>query len=173
MARMRKWLALAAALLTLAFCLTGCTGRVSEPPDLQVTAQVEGEALSLPWTVGLNQWDSVAYDREDVLVSLMKDQTASAVPQLAEGTTLKLELAQRVPDEAVLTVVVLNEDGSVLEEGEAQTVTLEAAETGSRLTIEVQRPDGQDAQSGELLLGYRLRCLWQENSCEYGWVLRV
>ena len=133
----------------------------------------EGEALSLPWTVGLNQWDSVAYDREDVLVSLMKDQTAAAVPQLPEGTTLELDLAQRVPDEAVLMVLVLNEDGSVLEEGEAQTETPEAAETGSRLTIEVQRPDGQDAQSGELLLGYRLRCRWQENSCEYGWVLRV
>lgn len=167
-----RWLA-AVLLLSTVFCLTGCTGRVSEPPDAQVTASVEGGELPLTWTVGLNQWDSVSYDREDVLESLMENQSAQAVSQVPEGTQLTISLAQRVPDEASLTVVVLNEDGTVRQEGEAQTVTWETAQDGCQLSLTVERPTGADSPEGELLLGYRLLCTWQENSCEYGFVLRV
>ena len=178
MKRKFAWLLLSAS-VSLCFVFAGCNEKTDSPesgfPKIKVTS---GNA-DIEWVVGMDRLGNVETDREDNLIRIMKDHEPDELVHLKNGAVIEIEFDGKVPDVAKVTEHIITPEGlaKYQTEYEGKTIDIQFKEGEGAFTLEPNcatafSSDSADYAQGATLKGYRLRCSWGTDECEYAFVIR-
>jgi len=151
--------------------LYGCYGKMSEPPEIQVTS--DGREIS--YVVGLNKWNGSVYDREDTFQTIMKEK--ADIPYIKLKKEIQIEFKGTLPDSIKLQNFILNCDGKIkYTEKEVQTIPIEFSNKKGTFVLtqniaSMLSSNSADYEPGASIRGFRLYCSWGENDCEYAFII--
>lgn len=159
---MKKLFALVLSLMCSVSLLAGCQKeeKSTEPPKIEITAG--GEEIN--WTVDLNIWDGNTYEHE---LSFDKNLEDSAEIKTVElDTEISVLFSENAPDNIQLRHCLLNLSGSqiILEK---DPEVLELTEGKASFTL-----SKSEEINGSYLDGFKIIASWENNQCEYSFVLK-
>lgn len=143
------------------------------PPE--ITVKINNQMIGTE--LGLNQWDGMAYDREDTFKTLMKK--SSDIPYFHLGDMISIQFKKNEPDEITVMESILTAGGDykysdrtekkvvLNQEDKIYSFQLEP-NTASYLSSDLS-----DYDQGKSIRGFRIVCSWGANECEYGFILRT
>ena len=146
-------------------------------PDTPPALSIQAGGREIAWTVGKDKWNGAVYDREDTLQACAAQ--AQDFPELAPGSTVTITFQGTPPDSVRLTEAVVQKSGARKYDDRLDAeLALECSENSASFILErnsaaLLSSDTADYAPGALCQGYRLFCQWGENSCEYGFMIRV
>ena len=146
--------------------------KMPEPPKITITAA----GTEIDYTVGLNRWNNTFYDREGTFQTIMKGKAKTDLPYVKLNTELHIEFKGTTPDSVKLEDHILNADGN-MKYKEIQTIPIEFKnDKGSFILVSnpaaLLSSDSSDYEPGASIRGFRLICKWDENECEYAFIIR-
>lgn len=146
-------------------------------PDTPPELSIQADGREIAWTVGKDKWNGVAYDREDTLQACAAQ--IRDLPELAPRSAVTITFQGTPPDAVRLTEAVVQKSGVRKYDYRLDTeLALECSENKASFTLKrnsaaLLSSDTADYAPGALCQGYRLFCQWGDNSCEYGFLIRV
>ena len=153
-------------------CAVGNSGGKSptKPPEISIKAQ----GISLPWVVGLNNWDGATYKREDTFKDFFNKN--HEIIELKPGTEITIDFKGYRPDEVTVEENILKDNGEVFLEGTEPKAIEGITFKGDKMTFVLE--GNSEAPSGVVIDGYiirgfRIKCTCGENECEYAIVVKV
>ena len=159
-------------ILAVALVCAGCSG-TNEAPRFAARA---GD-INIPTAFGYNEWDGAIYDREDLCVQLVKEDTDFPYVSLGETITLSLDGAQ--PDSCVMQDYIVGEDGRNLYTEKEITTSDLSFKNGQYQFVLEENPaahlssDSEAYETGGIMRGFKLTCTFGENECEYAFIIRT
>ncbi len=153
--------------------IVGCKDVDNAPP-----LTIECDSQNIPYNIGLNEWNGSKYDREDVLVSLSKDNNQIPYFELGKRIYISFE-PEKAPDKIVLYDYILKEDGRPkYTDKETSEVTFEFINNEATFILNenlsaMLSSNSKDYEKGAVLRGFKLVCNWGKNECEYGFLIKT
>jgi hypothetical protein len=164
---MKKSVLCISIIILLISLLASCSA--DRPPDITVTA----DGKDINWIVAKNEWNGAMYDREDTFVSLFKQY--DEFQYFPIGAEIEITFKGRVPDTVTLTDCCLGDDGSqrfyYTQEIELEFTGRKAVFTLPVNTATLVSSIPSDYRAGSQIRGFRMKCSWGRNECEYAFVL--
>ena len=173
---MRKKATFFLSIISILAVFAGCSGGVfgwqtpKEPPEISIKA---GE-VSLPWVVGLNQWDGAIYDREDTFKDFFNKN--NEIIELGIGTGITMDFKGYKPDEVRVEEYILKNNGEQLMEGSETKAVEGITFKGDKMIFvleENSKIPSEAVVNGYIIRGFRITCTWGVNECEYAFVIKV
>jgi len=148
---------------------------LTNQPEILITS---GDK-EIPYVAGLNQWNGSIYDREDTFQTIMKKESGIKVPYIQLGETIQIEFKGVAPDKLKLKDYILKENG-IPKYTEKEENEIPAKLVNGKLTFKLGvhmaamlSSNSKDYEPGNTIRGFRLICNWDNNECEYGFVIRT
>ena len=146
-----------------------------DPPKILITS----EDKEIHYVIGLNQWNGSIYDREDTFQTIMKKDSGIEVTYIKLGETIQIQFIGTAPDKLQLEDCILKEDG-MPKYTEKEVNEIPVKLTNGKLTFKLDAhmaamlsSNSKDYEPGNTIRGFRLICNWDNNECEYGFVIRT
>jgi|GEM_PF-1419447 len=144
------------------------------PPTMAITAA----GTDINYVVGLNQWNSIMYDREGTFQTIMKNKSKADLPYVKLNQVFQIAFKGTAPDSVKLEDYILQTNGNArYSEREVQTIPIEF-KNGKGSFVLAANPAAflssasSDYETGASIRGFRLTCKWGENECEYAFIIR-
>lgn len=143
-----------------------------QPPDIEVTAG----GVNVNCVVGSKQWNGIVHTRDDIFQTIVY---GNELPYFRKNEVFHIALDGAVPDSVVLYDDVLNEDGSLrYTRRETQIMPFELIENKGSFTLGTNpaallSSNSADYEPGATIRGFRLKCTWGKNVCEYAFIIRT
>jgi hypothetical protein len=170
-----KKIILSALIILLTLTVSGCNLRMSEPPAIEVTAGNK----HIPYVVGLNQWNNIAYDREGTFHTLMRNTSLDDLPYVRLKEVISISFQGAIPDSMVLVGYVLDARGDIkYPPVKMKPIPFKLNHKQGSIILEedpivLLSSNSEDYEPGHTIRGFQLNCTWGDNSAEYGFILRT
>jgi len=178
---MKKTILLVVMILTLTIIIVGCW-TVKEPLNISTSANNEPPDISvfinnreIKHVCAKNKWDGTAFDREDTLVTILKEQ--KDIPIFVNGSIAEITFKNNPPDEFKIIDILIDEEGrQIYTDREIINVPVELINGKCSFKIEKHpasllssyyEPEKKDIR------GFRMIASWGENECEYAFIIII
>jgi hypothetical protein len=159
--------------LTIIFAFMGCNNsKQKEPPEIKIQTE---DGITINYIVAKNKWDGKVYDREDILVSFMKEE--KEILYLPLGSKIKVEFETNPPFDVKLQDRIMKEDGSEKYNKATNDMNFEYKDGNVSATMDFNpvamlSSDMKDYEKGAVLRGFIISAKWdKETECEYGFAV--
>ena len=148
-------------------------------PNGPPTITVKAGGAEIFYTVGINKWGGVAYDRLDVFQMQRERISHRDIPYVANGGQITITINGKVPDSVVTTEYILSEDGERKYNTDTMSydVNFEVLNRTAVLTLKpnyataLSSSISADYALGAIIKGFSVVCTWGDDECEYGFAI--
>lgn len=171
---LRKLIFLFVIILVFTALLIGCTSNsIKDPPKISIFI----DDKEIEYITAKNKWNGYYYDREDSLVTILKEQ--KDIPVIPYGSIVEIAFITNPPDKFNVSDILIDENGrQIYTEKEIKNIPVELKK--GKCSFEIERhfatslssyyyndPDKKDIR------GFRMIASWGENECEYTFVIKT
>ena len=162
-------------MVLLTTLMVGCSSieAPKEPPEIEVTI---GDK-DIKYVIGKNKWDNAIYDREDTFKTLLNKQSIEGISYIEIGEIAHIDFKNYPPDELMIDSILLNENGNPIYE-DMNVNIIPALNKDNSYSFEINKHMASYLSSMYIegqtyIIGYRMTAFWDDNECEYGFIIRT
>lgn len=168
---MKKSIFLLTIMLMLIAVLTSCSSYfMKEPPELSVT--IEGNEIK--YISAKNKWNGSIYDREDTFVSILENQ--KDIPIFENGSVIEIAFENNPPVEFKVLDILIDENGRQIYT-DKEIKDIPAILINGKCSFKLEKHFASSLSSyyepeKKEMRGFRMIASWEENECEYAFVIK-
>ena len=169
----KRLMLLISLVIILTGVIVGCDSSsfMQEPPELTISI---GDK-QLDYVVAKNKWDGNIFDREDIFISIIKNQ--NEIPIFENGSIVEICFKTNPPDKFTISDILIDVKGrQIYTDKEIKNIPIEL--NNGKCTFEIEKHFASGLSSyyepnKKDIRGYRMIASWGENECEYAFIINT